>query len=228
MAKTSYVDRSTYKNRYEYLLLATVLQVFLVAFFPDNDNIILGGLTYTFFILACLNLIRHSRKIILVMLFFAICTGALVWIPDETYLGQQLYVYEKLFVILFIGTLITQILISIMKSKKVTRNVIIGVINIYILFGLVAGDCNLIIQFFDPAAFAGKIDITDAADIRYYSFITISTVGYGDITPVSQLARAASVFFSLSAQIYLAVIIALIVGKYVSQSDKEEIQQKMD
>jgi hypothetical protein len=48
----------------------------------------------------------------------------------------------------------------------------------------------------------------------------MTTLGYGDIVPVSQIARAVSVFFSLAGQIYLAVVIALIVGKYVSHSDK--------
>lgn len=228
MAKTSYVDRSTYKNRYEYLLLATVLQVFLVAFFPDSDNIILGGLTFTFFVLACINLIRHSRKIVIVMILFAISIIALVWVPDHTDLGQKFYGFERIISILFIVTVITQILIQILHSKNVNRNVIIGVINVYILFGLLAGDCNLLILHFNDAAFTGNIDISDPSDLRYFSFVTITTLGYGDISPLSQIARAAAVFFSLIAQIYLAVIIALIVGKFVSQSDKEEIHKDLN
>ena len=64
---------------------------------------------------------------------------------------------------------------------------------------------------------------TAGFECYYYSFTTLTTLGYGDIAPVSQVARASAVFFSLTAQIYLAVVIALIVGKYVSYSDKKEL-----
>jgi voltage-gated potassium channel Kch len=99
---------------------------------------------------------------------------------------------------------------------------ILGVITIYILFGLVAGETNQLIFHFDPHAFSGNLDPSDKADLRYYSYVTMTTLGYGDIVPVSQIARASAVFFSLIGQIYLAVVIALIVGKYVSASDRKE------
>jgi len=54
----------------------------------------------------------------------------------------------------------------------------------------------------------------------------MTTLGYGDIAPDSELARAGAVFFSLVGQVYLAVVIALIVGKYVSHSDRKESKKE--
>lgn len=216
------LDKQIYDNRYLILFIATVLQVFLGAFFPDKNSWILTGLTFSFFMLANINLIRYSRRIVIFMILFAIISVALIWVPDQSELGQKLLPYEKMIVILFIGVIIRQIILQIIISKKVNLNMIFGVITIYILFGLVAGECNLLIQYFNPEAFTGNIDPSDPSDLRYFSYVTITTLGYGDIAPISQLARAAAVFFSLTAQIYLAVIIALIVGKFVSQSDKED------
>jgi hypothetical protein len=225
MKERSKIDKHLYDNRFPYLLLATVLQVFLVSFFPDRHNLI-NEITFSFFMLANINLVRHSRKIIIIMLFFALLSIFLAWIPDESELGKEFYPYEKLIVILFIGVIIYHIVNLIVKSKEVNANMIFGVITIYILFGLIAGECNLLIYFYDNNAFSGNFDPTDKSALRYFSYVTITTLGYGDIAPVSRVARAGSVFFSLTGQIYLAVIIALIVGKYVSRSDRKDMKKE--
>ena len=225
MKERSKIDKHLYENRFPYLLLATVLQVFLVSFFPDRHNLI-NEITFSFFMLANINLVRHSRRIIIVMMFFAILSIFLVWIPDESELGKALYPYEKLIVILFILVIIYHIVILIIKSKEVNANMIFGVITIYILFGLIAGECNMLIYYSNNNAYSDNLGLLALADLRYFSYVTITTLGYGDITPVSQLARAAAVFFSLTGQIYLAVIIALIVGKYVSHSDRKGMRKE--
>jgi hypothetical protein len=180
------------------------------------------GITFTIFMLAIFNFIGHSRKTVILFLFFAIVSILLAWIPTESETGRRIFVAERIIVIIFIMLIIYQIISQIVKSKQVSMNMILGVITIYILFGLLAGECNQLIYYFDNEAFTGNVDFGDNADIRYYSYVTITTLGYGDIAPISDIARASAVFFSLTAQIYLAVVIALIVGKYVSASDKKE------
>jgi voltage-gated potassium channel len=215
-------DKYLFANRYLILFIATILQVFLVTFFPDDQISIVNGLTFSLFILANINLIRDSKQIIYVMIFFALAGIILEWIPEKSDLGQIIFPYEKVVAIVFIGVVISQIVRQIIKSKSVDANVILGVITIYIMFGLVAGECNLLIYFFDNDAFIGNIDPSDTSDFKYFSYVTMTTLGYGDISPLSQMARATAVFFSLIGQIYLAVVIAFIVGKYVSHSDKKE------
>ena len=222
MLLSNEIEQHLVKWKYFYLLIATFIQVFLSSFFPDRGIYWINGVTYSIFMLALINFIRHSRRIVYVVLFFAFISVLFVWIPIESETGQKIFVVEKLIVIVFITFIITQIIIQIVKARNVSLNMILGVITIYILFGLLAGECNQMIYFFDHNAFTGNVDLRDNADIRYYSYVTITTLGYGDIAPVPQIARASAVFFSLTAQIYLAVVIALIVGKYVSYSDRKE------
>lgn len=227
MKLSAEIEQHLYEKRYFYLLAATFVQVFLSSFFPDRETYWLTGLTFSVFMLAIINFISHSRRIVFIVLFFGIISILFAWIPFESETGQKIFVFERVIVILFLILIITQIILQIVKSREVSLNMILGVITIYILFGLLAGECNQVIYFFDHNAFTGNIDLSENADIRYYSYVTITTLGYGDIAPVSQFARASAVFFSLTAQIYLAVVIALIVGKYVSYSDIKE-KEKTD
>lgn len=162
------------------------------------------------------------------MLLFAVVSVMLAWVPNDSSFGLKFLVTERIIVIIFIIVIISLIIGQIVKTRLVSANMILGVITIYILFGLMAGDCNQLILYFNNDAFSGNIDINDIADLRYYSYVTVTTLGYGDITPVSTVARATAVFFSLVGQIYLAVVIALIVGKYVSHSDKKELHENQD
>ena len=216
------IDNHLFENRYFYLLITTMLQVFLASFFPDRGTFFINEFTFSLFMLANINFIRHNRRMIVFFVLFAIISIAFVWVPTHSELGQMLFTVERLLVFTLISVIITLIISSIVRSKEVSVNMILGVITIYILFGLMAGEINQIIYHLDPNAFTGNLDPTDNADLRYYSYVTMTTLGYGDIAPISQTARASAVFFSLVGQIYLAVVIALIVGKYVSASDKKE------
>ena len=78
------------------------------------------------------------------------------------------------------------------------------------MFISLVGFCN---QYF-PGAFTG---ITETSmDIPYYTLITLTTAGYGDITPVLPIAKSLSMFIAVTGQFYVAVIVAIIVGKYSS------------
>lgn len=214
-----------YEKRYFYLLSATVLQVFLASFFPDRGNWLINEITFSTFMLANINFIRHSRRMMIFLVGFAAISVVLAWIPGQSDLGQKVFATERLIVLLFLSVIIFMIISSIVRSKKVTVNMILGVITIYILFGMLAGEVNQLIDFYDENAFSGNLEPNDSAGLRYYSYVTMTTLGYGDIAPVSRIARASAVFFSLVGQIYLAVVIALIVGKYISASDKNEGQE---
>jgi len=59
--------------------------------------------------------------------------------------------------------------------------------------------------------------VTSASgDLLYFSFVSLTTVGYGDVLPVSAFAKRLAVFESAMGSIYMAVIIAMIVGRYMS------------
>jgi hypothetical protein len=68
----------------------------------------------------------------------------------------------------------------------------------------------------NPASFRGGVASGSLSDWIYYSFVTLTTLGYGDIVPVSQTARSLSVGESLTGQLYIAVLLAHLVSMRVS------------
>ena len=65
----------------------------------------------------------------------------------------------------------------------------------------------------------GYVEIVDT--LLYYSYITLLTIGYGEITPITSVAKKAAVLAGLAGQFYIVIITAIIVGKFISQSSKK-------
>ena len=79
------------------------------------------------------------------------------------------------------------------------------------------------LELVDPASF--NIDLSQPQDgyllvFQYFSFVTITTLGYGDITPVTEVAKAITVLEAVAGQLYLVVAVAWLVGMHVSSKSK--------
>ena len=81
------------------------------------------------------------------------------------------------------------------------------------LFGVLWAHAYHIVAILQPGSFRGPTDgLANLPGWAYYSYVTLTTVGYGDITPASQVARTLSVGEALAGQLYLAVLIARLVA----------------
>jgi hypothetical protein len=113
-------------------------------------------------------------------------------------------------------TIATVVLIKhVATNKNVTSAVIIQAICGYLLIGIIGVLLNGILLGFNENAISFPEVGNKFSSIVYYSFITLTTIGYGEIIPQSVLARSISILIGASGQIYLTVVIALIVGKFL-------------
>jgi hypothetical protein len=111
----------------------------------------------------------------------------------------------------------------VLDGEYVDMNRIAGAISIYMLFGLIWASLYFFLSLMDPQAFNGlpdlsslELKLTTSAymDLLYYSYVTLSTLGYGDITPVSRAAQALSYLEAICGVMYVAVLVAALVGSY--------------
>lgn len=201
-----------------YLSLGIFLFIFV---FPliDRSSILdfLGPLSYSIIIFSILAIIeKKQQKRLKLMYLLVMMSVVFIWLfhfLDRAFLNLISFGFNIIVFIMATGILIAQIV----DSKDVTVKVILEAINGYLLIGVMFTLSNTMIWNLNPTSI--NIDNPDIASFIYYSFISLTTIGYGDIAPQTDGARMISVFFGLSGQLYLTIIMALIIGKYLNRKN---------
>lgn len=110
------------------------------------------------------------------------------------------------------------ILKFVLTERRVNSNVIFAAISVYLLIGIVFGIAFSWLAYADSHAFLpAQIVETGESSLFYYSFVTLTSLGMGDIAPVSEAARALTVVETLMGQIYLVVLIARLVAMHITR-----------
>jgi hypothetical protein len=103
------------------------------------------------------------------------------------------------------------VLTMVLRPGTITRRRIEGAVAAYLLLGLAWAGAYEWVALRAPSAFAGAI-AAGSAPWTYFSFVTLSTMGYGDITPVAPVARSLATAEAITGQLYLAILISRLVA----------------
>jgi hypothetical protein len=121
-------------------------------------------------------------------------------------------------VILFMSLLVlaSPIVIGwrILHHPRVTPETILGGICIYVLIGMVFTNADYGLQLVSGESFFAQTGHHGLPDFAYFSYITMATVGYGDLSPAPGLPRTSSVLEALTGQVFLVVLLARLVSLY--------------
>ena len=104
------------------------------------------------------------------------------------------------------------ILRRIAQHPVIDVQTVLGAICTYLLIGMTFTFLYHAIYSLNPDAYAGDLGSSALAGLAYFSFVTLATLGYGDITPVTEFARMAAVLEALTGQIFLVTLVAALVG----------------
>jgi hypothetical protein len=139
--------------------------------------------------------------------------------------SAQLYLVGSMSWLLFFSFVTWAELRSVLKQKRVTSETISMSISVYLLIGLSWGLLYAVIFQHQPEAFAFGasarptfVEHNVFPTFMYFSLTTLSTIGFGDITPASLQARYAAVAEGITGQFYLAILVARLVGMQMSRS----------
>ena len=114
---------------------------------------------------------------------------------------------------------------NLLSYRVVTADLIYCAIATYLLIGVMWTGIYMVLEGIYPGSFSG---ISEAGDLLYFSFVILTTVGFGDITPQSIISKRLVVFEAAMGCIYLAVIIAMIVGRYMSMEERQDSESEID
>ena len=101
----------------------------------------------------------------------------------------------------------------VVKAEVITGEHVFAALSAYLLAGIFFGVTYWVIEVVIPGSFAGPSDFTREASI-YFSFVTLATLGYGDFLPKTDMARGLVVFEVIGGQLFLAVMVARLIGLY--------------
>jgi hypothetical protein len=153
----------------------------------------------------------------MVRLFLIFLTGSVLTSLAEHYFESHWIVaLRSLLTILASGFLGALLLARVMRDGRINLNRIMGAIGSYLLIGIVFTQAyRLLAEFVDGAFAIGGVPVDFAAisyKLSYYSFITLTSTGYGDITPVHPYARSLATMEALAGNLFLTVLVARLVG----------------
>jgi voltage-gated potassium channel Kch len=199
------------------LFLLNITYIIIIGLFVGEKN--QQKVYYLFISLIYLYSAITVKKKNILFYAFPIILTIMLWVGlifDMVQLAKITGLISTIYFILVIYYLVTQIA----RSKKVRLLEFLEAVNIYLLMGIAASILFKAIYTFDHATFSTSVnEFTGRADFIYFSFVTLTTLGYGDILPISPLARSITILISITGQLYLTMIIALLVGKYLSNDN---------
>lgn len=158
-----------------------------------------------------------------------------LWFAGAGELGAMLAAGALLWA-LFLGYVSVVILRDVLTARRVSVDIIRGALCGYLMLGLTCGAIYSMFETLQPGSFAASAPHPSFASFNltrpahayltfmYYSFVTLTTIGYGDITPVSAAARGLSVLEAIIGQFYIAVLVARLVSLQIihSATDKHD------
>jgi len=205
------------------LLLLVVFTIFIIPFFPVELHRIFYSICFTFiFLLSALALSKDRSRVFQI----ALIVITVEWLSQLLNLSILITI-SSLTNIVFFDLIVILFILQIARAKTVTPRVIMESINGYLMLGMSFSILIALICMIDPNAFSFKhlsetMDptLSYVSNYIYFGFVTLSTLGYGDIVPLTPAARSLAIFTSITGQMYVAIIIAALVSKYLSQPKK--------
>ncbi len=214
------------KSRFLYIILAIMLVILVTPFIRQSG--ITGHLITTLLAalipLTSFYALTADRNRAIIILFiaapFVILDGMSMFFTNRYLMiasisfGTILYFY-----------IIILLVINLLSYRVVTADLIYCAISTYFLIGVMWAGIYFVLEGISPGSFSG---ISETADLLYFSFVTLTTVGFGDITPQSVLGKRLAVFEAAMGGIYLAVIIAMIVGRYMTMQAEQDSESDLN
>jgi len=212
-------------GRFLFLLISIVLMFALRPFLEDFIRIsYLMDIFFFVIFLSAVYAISQKRSTFIIAFVMALLMEILIWVGHLTEISSFRTIGNFL-AVLFIGYTATVILAYLFTEDEITGDVIMGAICVYFLIGLVWAFIFFTLELFQPGSFQmPKGQGIDLSHFSYYSYVTLTTLGYGDITPISTQARSLALLEAIMGQLYLAILVARLVGIHIAQGVNRNAQ----
>jgi hypothetical protein len=204
-------------------LLGTLLILFVVLPLTRSESTLgefVGGILFSAVILWGLWAVSELRRQLIVGIVLMAPAFILTIVHHVLAPNRGLEIAWMILNGLALGFLVTMLVRRLFRTERVTADTLSSAISGYFLLGILWAFFYGILNQLDPGAFKGLVN-PDTPDFFYFSFVTLTTLGYGDISPVTDRAQTLAVLEAVVGQLYLAITIARLVGMHIASGQSK-------
>lgn len=216
----SILTAGCHRNRALFLLVSFLLYLVAAPILKPFVNLrLLLDLFISLIFLTMIYTVSEEKWHYVVITGLTVITIGSIWVAhfspgDTPYLVSQI---GMILCFLFAGF---RIIGMILKMDRITANVIYAAIVVYLIAGFMWADIYSLIELLQPGSIKlGDFNVHPGGfRLTYFSFVTLTTLGYGDVVPLSHTAEAFAILEAIFGQMYITVLIAWLVGRFISES----------
>ena len=209
-------------------IVLIVLSVSSIGIGQNELRKVVDGVAFTGLLLLAIRIVGQRLRIATVAL--VVPTLISHWI-DQLSVSPIHHIVGLGLATIFSTFLTLVIMFAVFRDESVTGDTIAGAVCAYLLIGVTWGTAYALLLVVSPDSLSVSPALAQASGwgksisaftpvLQYYSFTTLATLGYGDVSPLSPVARALSVMEGLTGQLYLAVLVARLVGIHTARALK--------
>jgi hypothetical protein len=198
-------------SRFGVLLASLALMLFVPFVLPERLGIVASPALFTVVLLSSLSAVADNRRHVTIGASLAI-PGCVLIVASWAGGSVVLDVVADVVALAFLGYVAILILVFVLRVRQVDLGIVLGSVCVYLLAALMWGKGYALLEQLHPSTANG----TTGEALQYFSFVTITTLGYGDIQPVIPLARMLSVLEAVVGQLYLVILVSRLVGLYTA------------
>lgn len=220
------ITKGRYDKRFIYLLVSLLTFLFGTLFIPPAFSKYLMPIFLLQFSFAGLIMFRnHNRILYRVIVVMAFLLVGLEGAKLASASSRTATIISEITYLLYFIVMTIEVFRQILRADTVDFNMVAGAFCGFIMLALLGSLILTIIEMSDPNAFSGIRDNSFDEifqDLIYYSFVTILTIGYGDILPVTQTARKASMLLGILGYFYNIFVIGITISKFLNRSRDDD------
>ena len=211
------------ENRCGVLLIALFINLLVHPFLAEGSfgNIFISVIG-TILLLSAVYAVAANRRHFRVALVLALVAIAGAW-SVQAFAGDTAWIFADLSLVVALFYVTAIMLHYVLRSGSVTADRLLAAVCIYLFFGFIWSRLYHAVEITMPGSYSGVSANPALAvdDLTYFSFVTLTTLGYGDISPKTPQARCFAIVEAVVGVLYLAILISRLAGQFRRRDGKE-------
>jgi voltage-gated potassium channel len=211
------------QNGFLILLLSLLALQIIPPFINHSERSILLGILVAIVLLFALYLVAYSRKELIIGMLLCAPAIATNWTNNSVDATLVIYAHY-FFAIAFLAYISVHIFRYLFESEDISADMLYAAVCLYFIVGMIWAMIYVLIEMYHPGSFQLDAELNNTravfGELLYFSYVTISTLGYGDMAPLTRIARSWATIEAIIGQFYLAFVVARLVSLYATAAQK--------